>query len=82
MVGVDLESVYCDSWIDSCHVLVGPGETTVVLRQEFDECEPELCAESCPDLDYVVRIVGVDTNVVEFIYAWFFRLRMCIRSRL
>ena len=82
MVRVDLESVHRYVWIDSCHVLVGPGETTVVLHQELDEYEPELCAESRPDLDFVVRIVGVDANVVEFIYSWFVRLRRCIRSKL
>ena len=54
----------------------------MVLSQELDECEPELCAESCPDLDFVVRIVGVDADVIEFIYARFVRLRMLIRSRL
>ena len=82
MVGVDLESVHCDGWIDSCHVLVGPGETNVVLHQEFDECEPELGAESCPDLDFVVWIVRMDADVVEFIDARSVRLRRCIRSRL
>ena len=54
----------------------------MVLRQEFDECEPELCAESCPDLDFVVRIVRMDADVVKFIYAWLVRLRRCVRSRL
>ena len=49
---------------------------------EFDECEPELGAESCPDLDFVVRIVRMDTDVVEFIYARLVRLRMLIRSKL
>ena len=72
---VDLESVHRYVWIDSCHVLVGPSKATVVLRQELEECEPELCAESCPDLDFVVRIVGVDADVVEFIYARYVWLR-------
>ena len=82
MVGVDLESVHRYVWIDSCHVLVGPSKAIVVLRQELDECKPELCAESCPDLDFVVWIVRMDADVVKFIYAWLVRLRRCIRSRL
>ena len=69
MVGVDLEPMHCYVGVDSCHVLVGPSKATVVLSQELDECELELCVESCPDLDFVVRIVGVDADVVEFIYA-------------
>ena len=67
MVGVYLESVYCYVWVDSCHFLVGPGKAIVVLSEECDECEPELCAETCPYLDLVVRIVGMDADVVEFI---------------
>ena len=44
MVEVDLESVHCYVWVDSCHVLVGPSKAIVVLREEFNECEPELSA--------------------------------------
>ena len=54
----------------------------MVLREELDEREPELCTEACPNLDFVVRIVGMDADVVEFIYAQLVRLRMLIRSRL
>ena len=61
---------------------MGPSKAIVVLFEELDECEPELCAESCPDLDFVVRIVGVDADVVEFIYARLVRRRMLIQSRL
>ena len=82
MVGVDLESMDSFLWIDSCHVLVGPSKPIVVLREELDECEPKLCTEACPNLDFVVRIVGMDVNVVEFIYARLVRLRMLIQSRL
>ena len=46
---------------------MGPSKAIVVLRQELDEYEPELCAESCPDLDFVVWLVEVDADVVEFI---------------
>ena len=70
MVGVDLEYVDRYVWIDSCHVLVGLGEAIVVLCEEFDECEPELYTEACPDLDFVLRIVGMDVDIVEFVYAW------------
>ncbi len=82
MVGVDLESVHCYVRVDSCHVLVGPSEAIVVLLEELDEREPKLCAEAGPNLDFVVRIVGVDADVVEFIYARLVRLRILIRSRL
>ena len=82
MVGVDLESVYCYVWVNSYHVLVGPSKAIVVLLEELNEYESEFCAEACPNLDFVVRIVGMDTDVVEFIYAWLVRLRMLIWSRL
>ena len=67
MIGVDLESVHCYVWFDSCHVLVRPGKAIMVLSEECDEYEPELCAETCPDLDLVVRIVRMDADVVKFI---------------
>ena len=82
LVGVNLESVYYYVWVDSSYVLVGPSKAIMVLLEELDECEPELCTEACPNLDFVVRIVGMDANVVEFIYARLVRLRMLIRSRL
>jgi len=69
MVGVELESMHCYVWVDSCHVLVGPSKATVVLCEEFDECKLELCTEVCLDLDFVVRIVTMDADVVELIYA-------------
>ena len=82
MVGVDLESVHCYVWVDSYHVLVGPSKAVVVLREELDECKPELCTEACPNLDFVVRIVGMDPDVVQFIYAQLIRLRTLSRGRL
>ena len=72
----------CYVRVDTRHVLVGPGKAIVVLSEECDECEPELCAETCPDLDLVVWIVRVDADVVEFIYARLVRLQMLIQSRL
>ena len=82
MVGVDLESVQCYVRFDSYHVLVGPSKAIVVLREEFDECEPKLCIEACPDLDFVVQIIGMDVDIVEFIYTRLIRLRMLSRGRL
>ena len=82
MVGVDLESMHYYVWIDSCHVLVGPSKAIVVLREELDECEPELYTEACPNLDFVVRIVGMDANIIEFIYAQLIRLGMLSWGRL
>ena len=61
---------------------MGPSEAIVVLLEELDECEPELCAEACPNLDFVVQIVGMDANIVEFVYARLIRLRMFNRGRL
>ena len=54
----------------------------MVLSEECDECEPELCAETCPDLDLVVWIVRMDADVVKFVKARLVRLQMLIRSRL
>ena len=82
MVGVDLEYVYCYVWVDSCHVLVGPSKTILVLLEELDECEPELRAEVCSNLNFVVQIVGVDADVVKFVYALLIQLRMLSRGRL
>ena len=56
-------------WVNSCHVLVGPSEAIVVLLEEFDECEPKLVAKACSNLNFVIWIVGMDADIVEFIYA-------------
>ena len=61
---------------------MGPSKEIVVPREEFDECEPKLCTEACPDLDFVVRIIGMDADVVEFIYALLIRLRMLSQGKL
>ena len=82
MVEVDLESVHCYVWVDSRHVLVGPSKVIVVLLEELDECESELCTEACPNLDLVVQIVGMDSDVIAFIYARLIWLRMLSRGRL
>ena len=54
----------------------------MVLLEELDECELELCVEACPNLDFVVWIMGVDTDVVEFIYAQLIWLRMLSQGTL
>ena len=82
MVGVDLESVHCYLWVDSSHVLVGPSKVIVVLLEELDECEAEFRAEARSNLDLVVWIIGVDANVVKFIYDWLIWLQMLSRGRL
>ena len=41
----------------------------MVPLEELDEYESELGAKACPNLDFVVRIMGVNTDVVEFVYA-------------
>ena len=70
MVGADLESMHCYVGVDSCHVLMGPSKAIMVLLEELDECKSELGAEACSDLDFVFWIVGIDADVVEFVYAW------------
>ena len=82
MVRVDLESMHCYVWVNSCPVLVGPSKAIVVLLEELDECETELCDEVCPNLDFVVRIVEMDVDVVEFVYAQLIWLRMLSRGGL
>ena len=74
MVGVDLESMHCYLWVDSSHVLVGQSKAIVVLLEELDECEAEFEAEACSNLDLVVRVIGMNVDIVEFIYAWLIRL--------
>ena len=80
--GVDLESVYYYVWVNSCHVLVGPSKAIVVLLEELDECKAEFRAEVCSNLDFMVQIVGMDADIIEFVYARLVRLQMLIRSSL
>ena len=54
MVRVNLESMHCYVWVDSCHVLVGPSEAIVVLLEELYECKAEFGAEACSNLDLMV----------------------------
>ena len=69
MVGVDLEPVYCYFRVDSSHVFVRPSEVIMVLLEELDECKVESRAEACSNLDLVVWVVGMDAEIIEFIYA-------------
>ena len=82
MVGVNLEPVYRYFRVNSCYVFVGPSKAIVVLLEELDECESELCAEACPNLDFVVQIVGMDADIVEFVYARLIQLLMLSRGKL
>ena len=82
VVGVDLEFVYCYVQIDSCHVLVGPSEAIVALLEELDECQTEFQMEVCSNLDFVVWVVRMDADFVEFIYPRLIRLRVLNRGRL
>ena len=69
MVGVNLEPMNYYVWVYTNHVLVGLSKAIVVLLEELNECEPKLYAEAFPNLDLVVRIIGMDVDVVEFVYA-------------
>ena len=69
MVGVDLESVHCYVRINSCHVLVGPSKAIVVLLEELDECKAEFGVEVRSNLDLVVRVIGMNADIIEFVYA-------------
>ena len=82
MVGVDLESVYYYVWVDSSHILVGPIKAIVVLLEELDECEAEFGAEVHPYLDFVVRVIKMNTYIIEFIYARMIQLQMLSQGRL
>ena len=69
MVGLDLEPMYRNFRVNSGHVLVELSEAIVVLLEELDECKAEFRAEACSNLDLVVRVVGMDADIIEFIYA-------------
>ena len=40
-----------------------------MLLEELDECEAEFRAEVRSNLDLVVRVIGMYTDIVDFIYA-------------
>ena len=74
MVGVNLEPVYCYFRVDSGHVFVRPSEEIVVLLEELDEYKVEFRDEACSNLDLVVRVVGMDADIIEFVYACLIQL--------
>ena len=82
VVGVDLEFMYRYGRVDSCHVLVGPSEAIVVLLEELDECQTEFRVEACSNLDFVVRVVRMDADFVEFVYPRLIWLWVLDRGRL
>ena len=82
MVRINLEFVYCYIRTDSSHVLMGPSKAIMVLLEELNECEAEVRAEACSNLDFMVWVVGVDANSVKFVFAWMIRLYMLSKGRL
>ena len=65
MVVVVMESVYCYVWVDSNHVLVGPSKAIMVLLEELDECEADFRVDAHSNLDLVVRVIGMDVDIVS-----------------
>ena len=61
---------------------MGPSEAIVVLLEELDECQTEFQMEACSNLDFVIRVVRMDADFVEFIYPRLVRLRVLNRGRL
>ena len=82
MVRVDLELMYCYVKIDFGHVFVRPSKAVMVLFEELDECKVEFGAEACSNLDLVVRVVRMDVEIIEFVYAWLILLQMLSWGRL
>ena len=81
-VRVDLEPVYHYFRVDSSHVFVRPSEAIMVLLEELDECKAEFGAKVRSNLDIVVRVVGIDADTIEFVYARLIQLWMLSRGRL
>ena len=48
---------------------MGPSKAIMVLLKELDEYEAEFRAEECSNWDLVVWVVGMDADIIEFIYA-------------
>ena len=81
-VEVDLKLVYRNFRVNSSHVLVGLSKAIVVLFEELDMCKAEFGAEACSNLDLMVRVVGMDADIVKFIYTQLIGLWMLSRGRL
>ena len=82
MVRVYLEPMHRYFRVDSSHVFVRPSEAIVVLLEELDECKVEFRAKVCSNLNFVVWVVGVDVDIIEFIYARLIRFWELSRGRL
>ena len=76
MVRVNLESMHRYPWVDSSHVPVGPSKAIVVLLEELDECEAKFRAEVHSNLDLGVWVIGMNPDIIEFIYAQLIQLQM------
>ena len=54
----------------------------MVLLEELDECKAEFGAEARSNLDLVVWVVGMDADIIKFIYARQIGLQMLSQGRL
>ena len=82
MVVVDLEPMYFYFRVNSGHIFVRPSKAILVLLEELAECKAEFGAEVCSNLDLMVRVVGMDADIVKLVYARLIRLRMLNQGRL
>ena len=64
------------------HVLVGPSKAVVMLLEKLNECKAKVGPEMRTNLDLVIQKVGVDTNIIQLIYAQLIRIYMLNWSRL
>ena len=48
----------------------------MVLHEELDECEAKFGAKARSNLDLVVQVIGMNADIIEFIYAQLIRLRI------
>ena len=47
---------------------MGPSKAIVVLPEGLDKCEVEFGAEERSNLDLVVQVIGMDADIIEFVY--------------
>ena len=79
MVRVDLELVYCNIKTDSDHVYMRPSKAVVILFEELDKCKVKFGVEVCSNLDLVIQKVGMNANIIKFIYAQ--AIGICVLSQ-
>lgn len=77
-----MEPMYSYFRVDFGHFLVRPSEEIVVLLKELNEYKAEFRAEACSNLDLVVLVVGMDADIIEFVYARLIQLQMLSWGRL